>query len=153
MSQQFITSFRVWGCIGSALKWFWYLHNAKEILYMFACVYMYFIITFLIIYFHLCALIAFIFALHLSVCKLDEIIYVLFVIKKNWNQKLVTGGFWITFLCVFGFYRVLLVLTCHPMLFMGQREARALWAPSLWAYLDSRILISLVWFQIIMTLF
>lgn len=37
---------------------------------------------FLIVYFYICALIAFIFALYLSVCKLDEIIYILSVIKR-----------------------------------------------------------------------
>lgn len=49
-----------------------------------------------------------------------------------------------TFLCVFCFCRELLVLTCHHMLFMGRREAKALWAQSLWVYLGSKILISLV---------
>lgn len=58
-----------------------------------------------------------------------------------------------TFLCVFCFCRELLVLTCHPMLFMGRREAKALWAQSLWVYLDSKILISLVWSKIIMLLY
>lgn len=70
-----------------------YLHNAKKF-YICLRVYVYvFYYYFLIVYFYIFALIAFIFALHLSVCKLDEIIYILSVIKKNWNQKLVTGGF------------------------------------------------------------
>lgn len=58
-----------------------------------------------------------------------------------------------TFLCVFCFCRELLVLTCHPMLFMGRREAKALWAQSLWVYLASKILISLVWSKIITLIF
>lgn len=58
-----------------------------------------------------------------------------------------------TFLCVFCFCRELLVLICHPMLFMGRREAKAQWARSLWVYLDSKILISLVWSKVIILLF
>lgn len=58
--------------------------QCKKILYMFGCVYMYFIITFklfIFIYVHL--LHSFLHYICLSVCKLDEIIYILAVIKES----------------------------------------------------------------------